>query len=72
MYVCVCHAVTDKDIRNAVAEGCDSLRDLRQQLLVGRTCGRCTQCARELLREQQAPNCATLPAANPFRFAQAA
>ena len=32
MYVCVCNAVTEQDIFNAVAEGCASLRQLREQL----------------------------------------
>ena len=26
MYVCVCHAVTDRQIRDAVENGCDSMR----------------------------------------------
>jgi len=50
MYVCVCNAVTDRDIGSAVAEGCGSLRELRDQLGVGNCCGRCTGCAREVLK----------------------
>lgn len=55
MYVCVCHAVTDRDIESAVAEGCCSLRQLREQLGVGKTCGRCARCARETMRECTPP-----------------
>jgi len=55
MYVCVCHAVTDRDIESAVAEGCCSLRQLREQLGVGKTCGRCTRCARDTMRESVPP-----------------
>lgn len=51
MYVCVCHAVTDRDIECAVAEGCCSLRELREQLGVGQTCGRCARCARETMKD---------------------
>jgi bacterioferritin-associated ferredoxin len=51
MYVCVCHAVTDRDIGTAVAEGCCSLRELRQQLGVASCCGRCASCARSVLQE---------------------
>lgn len=51
MYVCVCHAVTHRDIDSAVAEGCCSLRQLREQLGVGQTCGRCTRCARETMKD---------------------
>lgn len=50
MYVCICNAVTEGDIVNAVAEGCASLRQLREQLGVGACCGRCTGCAREVLQ----------------------
>lgn len=49
MYICVCHAVTHRDIESAVAEGCCSLRQLREQLGVGKTCGRCARCARDTL-----------------------
>lgn len=51
MYVCVCHAVTDRDIGHAVANGCQSLRELRDQLGVGSCCGRCRGCAREVLED---------------------
>lgn len=50
MYVCVCNAVTERDIFNAVAEGCASLRQLREQLGVGAYCGRCRGCARDVLQ----------------------
>ncbi len=53
MYVCVCNAVTERDIFNAVAEGCASLRQLREQLGVGACCGRCTGCARDLLKQSR-------------------
>jgi len=51
MYVCICNAVTERDIQEAVADGCSSLRQLREQLGVGACCGRCTGCARDLLRD---------------------
>jgi len=55
MYVCVCHAITDRDIKGAVAGGCCSLRQLREQLGVGKTCGRCARCARETMQEFASP-----------------
>ena len=51
MFVCVCNAVTEKDIGSAVAEGCRSLRELREQLGVGACCGRCCDCARSVLQD---------------------
>jgi bacterioferritin-associated ferredoxin len=51
MYVCICNAVTERDIGNAVAGGYRSLRELREQLGVGACCGRCCDCARGVLRD---------------------
>jgi bacterioferritin-associated ferredoxin len=61
MYVCICNAVTERDIGSAVAEGCCSLRELREQLGVGACCGRCTDCARDVLKN-------SLHAHAPHRF----
>ena len=51
MYVCVCQAVTDRQIREAAESGARSLRDLRRDLGVTRDCGRCASCAHECVRE---------------------
>jgi bacterioferritin-associated ferredoxin len=51
MYVCVCHAVTDRQIREAAEGGARTLKDLRRDLGVTRDCGRCASCARECLQE---------------------
>ena len=54
MYVCVCHAVTDRQIREAAEGGARTLRDLRRDLGVTRDCGRCASCARQCLHEANA------------------
>lgn len=51
MYICVCHAVTDKHIQSAVQDGCCSLREVSQCLNVGKTCGRCVPAAREVIHD---------------------
>ena len=51
MYVCVCNAVTDREIRKAAEGGATSLRTLREELGVATGCGRCARCARGILRE---------------------
>lgn len=51
MYVCLCHGVTDRDIRRAAEEGCSSVRQLGKELGVGQQCGRCASTARAILRE---------------------
>lgn len=53
MYVCVCHAVTERQIRDAVRDGACNLKDLRRDLGVTRDCGRCASCARVCLEEAQ-------------------
>ena len=58
MYVCVCNAVTERDIGSAVAQGSRSLRELREQLGVGACCGRCSSCARDVLKNSLANACA--------------
>jgi bacterioferritin-associated ferredoxin len=42
MYVCLCNAVTDREIRGAVKLGARSLGDLQDTLGVATCCGRCT------------------------------
>ena len=54
MYVCVCNAVTDSEIRSAVKLGVRSLADLSATLGVATCCGRCTDCARTVLDESLA------------------
>ena len=53
MYVCVCQAVTERQIHQAVNEGARTLQDLRRELGVAAECGRCATCARQCLRDVQ-------------------
>ena len=54
MYVCVCQAVTDRQIREAAERGARTLKDLRRDLGVTLDCGRCAACARDCLHEARA------------------
>jgi bacterioferritin-associated ferredoxin len=51
MYVCICHSVTDRQIRQAAASGVATLDDLRRSLKVATNCGRCESCARDVLEQ---------------------
>ena len=64
MYICLCKAVTDKDIHRAVQNGASTMRCLRQQSGVGTQCGRCVGHAKEVLVDAlgQAPASHALPA----------
>jgi Bacterioferritin-associated ferredoxin len=52
MYVCLCHNVTDTEIRHRVRTGeVSNMRELREQLGVATQCGKCARCAKEVLQE---------------------
>jgi len=51
MYICLCNAITERQIVQAAESGARSPEDLASDLGVGLGCGRCTSCARTLLIE---------------------
>jgi bacterioferritin-associated ferredoxin len=51
MYICLCNAITDRQIVEAAHGGARTDEDLAHGLGVGITCGRCRSCAKELLLE---------------------
>jgi len=51
MYICICNAVTDSDIRNAVGDGVRNLNQLKQTTGCGTTCGSCKDMAIEVLQQ---------------------
>lgn len=56
MYVCVCQAVTERDIHQAAQSGVKTLKDLRAQLGVTTECGRCAACSMQCLRNAHEKN----------------
>ena len=53
MYVCVCNAITDKDIRKAAESGVRDLWGLQAALGVATNCGSCSEAAAEILSESR-------------------
>jgi bacterioferritin-associated ferredoxin len=51
MYVCICHAVTDREIRAAVTAGAASLSDVSMTLGVATGCGCCREAAQQVIHE---------------------
>lgn len=45
MYVCICNAVTDRQIKDSIAAGASSLTDLKDRLGVASCCGCCADLA---------------------------
>jgi bacterioferritin-associated ferredoxin len=63
LYICVCNAITEKDVRECAANGACSLDQLAFELGVGSGCGRCRDCASDILRDVQGEQ-STLSAAS--------
>jgi bacterioferritin-associated ferredoxin len=61
MYVCLCHCVTDQDIRRAADEGCADLHELTMRSGCGATCGSCRPIAADILSERLAEQELRLP-----------
>ena len=49
MYICVCHAVTESAIRDAVSAGARNIQDLGFQTGAGTQCGSCVPQARAII-----------------------
>lgn len=54
MYVCLCRGITDQNIKDAVANGAENFREIREQLDLGTCCGRCVPEARAIINEELA------------------
>ncbi|WP_213014854.1 bacterioferritin-associated ferredoxin [Acinetobacter rathckeae] len=52
MYVCLCRGITDQDIKDAVQNGAETFRDVRDQLDLATCCGRCAPEAKSIIREE--------------------
>ena len=53
MYVCVCNAITDSQIREAAEAGVEDLWALQATLGVASNCGSCKETAAEILKEHR-------------------
>jgi bacterioferritin-associated ferredoxin len=51
VYVCICNQITDREIHGAAHLGIETLDELAETLGVGTCCGRCRDCAQQVLQE---------------------
>ncbi len=51
MYVCICQAITERQVREAVQQGMHTVRALKDELGVAAECGKCARCAQGIIRE---------------------
>ncbi|NKF49490.1 (2Fe-2S)-binding protein [Shewanella sp. WXL01] len=52
MYVCLCHAITDNQIKEAVSQGDMTLADVKKRLGVANQCGKCARMANQIIQTQ--------------------
>jgi bacterioferritin-associated ferredoxin len=50
LYICICNAVTQRQVEECARAGVNSLDELACTLGVGAGCGRCRECAVDVLR----------------------
>jgi bacterioferritin-associated ferredoxin len=65
MIVCVCHRVSDKEIALLASEG-KSFNDVQLELGVATQCGKCEDCARDLIDQCHAQASMTLKGWTPI------
>lgn len=56
MYVCVCNAVTERDVFHAIDNGATTVKALSRELGVGTQCGACISCTKECLSKSNQKN----------------
>jgi len=52
VYICVCNAITDREIRQCAELGAQTFDELRDSLGVAACCGKCEGTAREIFSER--------------------
>lgn len=52
MYVCLCHALTDRHVREARGAGANSVKQVFKSHGVKAECGKCCGCMKDILQEQ--------------------
>lgn len=53
MYICICNAVTERQVRECAGRGCQSVDQLAFETGLGIGCGRCKEFACDLLEDLQ-------------------
>jgi bacterioferritin-associated ferredoxin len=63
MLVCVCRGVSDREVREALARGASTLRDVGRACGAGTDCGSCRGLLRKMLGTCPAQGCEAPPGA---------
>ncbi|WP_298012240.1 (2Fe-2S)-binding protein [uncultured Castellaniella sp.] len=72
MYICVCNAISERQVQEAIAQGAADLSDLQATLGIATCCGQCADTATDYLPGgRYATELAAVPAVAPDRVVQA-
>jgi bacterioferritin-associated ferredoxin len=72
MYICVCNAISERQVQEAIAQGAADLGDLQAQLGIATCCGQCADTATDYLPGgRYATELAAIPAAAPDHVVRA-
>ena len=55
MYVCICNAVRERSVRDAIARGCQTVRDVYRGCGVQPRCGKCGIDIAQLIERHTTP-----------------
>ena len=53
MFVCLCHAVTDKEVKSTIRGGAKSVEEVAEQCGAGGGCGMCHEQIKELIEDEK-------------------
>jgi bacterioferritin-associated ferredoxin len=56
LYVCVCNAVTEREVYAAIDAGATTVKALNRELGIGSQCGACVGCAKACLSHKHEQN----------------
>jgi bacterioferritin-associated ferredoxin len=51
MYICICNAISERQVRECAKRGARSVEEVAVELGVGAGCGRCLECTAEVIKE---------------------
>ena len=52
MFICICKAVTDEEIRKCITRGAKTVEDVQEKTKAGTQCGGCIEEVQEVLNEK--------------------
>lgn len=61
MYICICNAVSDVQIKQCIQQGAQTIHEVRCLMGVGSCCGKCIPMAKALIHEITIARPATIP-----------